>query len=65
MFRADGLDGLAGRGWTTPAAYGVGTAIDLRNHDGAGVDHTPRPAGPAAPRSPLDEIGQRYFRDVW
>ncbi|UQX03144.1 tyrosine-protein phosphatase [Streptomyces sp. RerS4] len=37
--RADSLDGLTARGWTTLTAHGVRTVIDLRNDDETGVDH--------------------------
>ncbi|MET8748865.1 tyrosine-protein phosphatase [Streptomyces sp. NPDC004667] len=64
MVRADSLDGLTARGWTTLAAHGVRTVIDLRNDDERGVDHAPRPAGIGTSAIPLDGIEHRDFWDV-
>ncbi|MFJ3839559.1 tyrosine-protein phosphatase [Streptomyces sp. NPDC090054] len=65
LVRADSLDGLTARGWTAVAAHGVRTVIDLRNDDERGVDQSPRPAGTATVRIPLDGIEHRDFWDVW
>ncbi|MEU9039355.1 tyrosine-protein phosphatase [Streptomyces sp. NPDC048352] len=65
LIRADSLDGLTARGWTTLAADGVRTVIDLRNAGEAEVDHAPRPAGVTTLRIPLDGIEHRDFWDVW
>ncbi|MFE3765574.1 tyrosine-protein phosphatase [Streptomyces sp. NPDC059104] len=65
LVRADSLDDLTARGWTTLAAHGVRTVIDLRNDDERGVDHAPRPAGIGTSAIPLDGIEHRDFWDVW
>lgn len=65
LIRADSLDGLTARGWTTLSAQGVRTVIDLRNDGEAEVDHAPRPAGLTTLRIPLDGIEHRDFWDVW
>ncbi|MCX5194172.1 tyrosine-protein phosphatase [Streptomyces sp. NBC_00249] len=65
LFRADSLDALTARGWTTLAAHGVRTVLDLRNDDEREVDHSPRPAGLTTLRIPLDGIEHRDFWDVW
>ncbi|MER5810137.1 tyrosine-protein phosphatase [Streptomyces sp. NPDC002033] len=65
LVRSDSLDGLTARGWTTLAAHGVRTVVDLRNDGEPGVDHAPRPAGLTTLRIPLDGIEHRDFWDVW
>ncbi|GAA3376381.1 MULTISPECIES: tyrosine-protein phosphatase [Streptomyces] len=65
LIRADSLDGLTARGWTTLSGQGVRTVIDLRNDGEAEVDHSPRPAGLTTLSIPLDGIEHRDFWDVW
>ncbi|MGW1636692.1 tyrosine-protein phosphatase [Streptomyces lavendulae] len=65
LVRADSLDDLTARGWTTLAAHGVWTVIDLRNDDERPLDHAPRPAGITTRAIPLDGIEHRDFWDVW
>nr|WSW62060.1 tyrosine-protein phosphatase [Streptomyces sp. NBC_00998] len=65
LVRADALDRLTARGWTSLTGHGVRTVIDLRNDDEAGVDHAPRPADLTTVRIPLDGIEDREFWDVW
>ncbi|WP_042801857.1 tyrosine-protein phosphatase [Streptomyces sp. C] len=65
LIRADSLDGLTARGWTTLCGHGVRTVIDLRNDGEAEVDHAPRPARLTTLRIPLDGIEHRDFWDVW
>ncbi|MBT2403060.1 tyrosine-protein phosphatase [Streptomyces sp. ISL-87] len=63
--RADGLDALTAHGWTSLAAHGVRTVVDLRNDDEVRVDRAARPAGLTTVRIPLDGIEHRDFWDVW
>ncbi|MEU3771745.1 tyrosine-protein phosphatase [Streptomyces sp. NPDC032472] len=63
--RADALDRLTARGWTTLAAHGIRTVVDLRGDDEVGPDRAPRPPGLTTVRIPLDGIEHRDFWDHW
>ncbi|WP_328620226.1 tyrosine-protein phosphatase [Streptomyces sp. NBC_00354] len=63
--RADRLDALSARGWTTLSAHGIRTVVDLRNDDELAVDRSARPAGLTTLRIPLDGIEHRDFWDTW
>ncbi|MEV6571339.1 tyrosine-protein phosphatase [Streptomyces sp. NPDC051577] len=63
--RADQLDRLTGRGWTTLVAHGVRTVVDLRNDEEVEVDRAPRPDVLTTVRTPLDGLEHRDFWDEW
>src|SRR4051812_43987616 len=52
---------LSAAGWAAAWAYGVRTVVDLRDPDEGRPDHTPRPAGIATVRVPLDPVGTPFY----
>jgi protein-tyrosine phosphatase len=65
VVRADAPDRLTSAGWSALEAHGIRTIVDLRNDDERTPDLTPRPAGLATVRLPLDGIEDTTFWDVW
>ena len=52
---------LTEAGWAAAWAYGVRTFLDLRNPDEYEPELTPRPAGIATARIPLDPVGTPFY----
>ena len=65
LVRADALDRLSAAGWAALEAYGVRTAIDLRNDDELGTDLAPRPPGLTTLHLPLDGVEDEEFWKDW
>lgn len=56
IVRADALDRLSRRGWSSLEAYGIRTIVDLRNDHEIGSEESRRPGTLATIRVPIDDI---------
>jgi protein-tyrosine phosphatase len=61
VVRSDTPDNLTPAGWSALRTHGIRTVVDLRNDDERPADATPRAAGLATVRLPLDDLADTEF----